>query len=152
MSRRWMNTALVVLLALSVMAVTTSCEKVRYNRLRANYHITKANAHFTDNHFRDAIEEYELTLQFNPDLVQAYRFLGESYKNLYKPAVETERNKEIEAKALEALRKAYEIDPFNKEVIYSLGDMYDKIRDFDSAEQLYLKILEMEPIKKKIED
>ena len=85
------------------------------------------------------------TLKYNPDLVQAYRFLGESYKSLYKPAVETERNKEIEEKALEALRKAYEIDPMNKEVIYSLGDMYDKIRDFDSAEQLYLKILEMEP-------
>ncbi|MGB6864474.1 MAG: tetratricopeptide repeat protein [Candidatus Aminicenantaceae bacterium] len=145
MSRKWMNMTLVILLAFSVMAVTTNCEKISYNKLRANYHFTRANAHFTDNHYRDAIEEYELTLQYNPDLVQAYRFLGESYKSLFKPAVETERNKEIEAKALEALRKAYEIDPSNKEVIYSLGDMYDKIRDFDSAEQLYLRILEMEP-------
>jgi tetratricopeptide (TPR) repeat protein len=145
MSRRWMNMTLVILLAFSVMAVTTNCEKISYNKLKANYHFTKANAHFTDNHYRDAIEEYELTLQYNPDLVQAYRFLGESYKSLYKPAVETERNKEVEAKALEALRKAYEIDPTNKEVIYSLGDMYDKIRDFDEAEKLYLRILEMDP-------
>jgi len=140
-----MNVIWVILLVVSVMSVTTSCEKISYNRLRANYHFSRANAHFTDNHYRDAIEEYELALQYNPDLDQAYRFLGESYKNLYKPAVETERNKEIEAKALEALNKAYEINPNNKEIIYSLGDMYDKIRDFDAAEKLYLRILEMEP-------
>jgi len=145
MSRRWMNIALVVLLAFGVIAVTTSCGKISYNKLRANYHFSRANAHFTDNHYRDAIEEYELALQFNPDLVQAYRFLGESYKSLYKPAVETERNKEVEQKALEALTKAYEIEPNNKEIIYSLGDMYDKIRDFEAAEKLYLRILEMEP-------
>lgn len=145
MSRRWMSISLVILLAFGVIAITTSCDKISYNKLRANYHFSRANAHFTDNHYRDAIEEYELTLKFNPDLVQAYRFLGESYKSLYKPAVETERNKEIEQKALEALLKAYEIEPRNKEVIYSLGDMYDKIRDFESAEQLYLRILEMEP-------
>lgn len=145
MSRRWMSISLVILLAFSVIAITTSCDKISYNKLRANYHFSRANAHFTDNHYRDAIEEYELTLKFNPDLIQAYRFLGESYKSLYKPAVETERNKEIEQKALEALLKAYEIEPRNKEVIYSLGDMYDKIRDFESAEQLYLRILEMEP-------
>jgi tetratricopeptide (TPR) repeat protein len=140
-----MSISLVILLAFSVIAITTSCDKISYNKLRANYHFSRANAHFTDNHYRDAIEEYELTLQFNPDLIQAYRFLGESYKSLYKPAVETERNKEIEQKALEALLKAYEIEPRNKEVIYSLGDMYDKIRDFESAEQLHLRILEMEP-------
>lgn len=145
MSRRWMNLTLVILLAFFVIGVTTNCGKISYGKLRANYHFSRANAQFTDNHFRNAIEEYELALQYNPDLVQAYRFLGESYKNLYKPGVESERNNEIEAKALEALKKAYEISPDNKEIIYSLGDMYDKIRDFDSAEQLYLKILEMEP-------
>jgi tetratricopeptide (TPR) repeat protein len=82
MSRRWMKLTLVILLAFLVLAVTTSCEKISYNKLRANYHFSRANAQFTDNHYRDAIEEYELALQHNPDLVQAYRFLGESYKNL----------------------------------------------------------------------
>ncbi|MBN1224875.1 MAG: tetratricopeptide repeat protein [Candidatus Aminicenantes bacterium] len=145
MSRKWMNTSLILILALALIFVSTSCEKLSYGKLRANYHFSKANNHFRDSHFRDAIEEYELALQYNPDLLDAYRFLGESYKSLYKPAVETERNKEVEQKALEALNKAYEVSPTNKAVIYSLGDMYDKIRDFEKAEALYLKILEMEP-------
>ena len=140
-----MNTYLVILSVLAVVFIATNCQKISYGKLRANYHFSKANNHFRESHFRDAIEEYELTLKYNPDLVDAYRFLGESYKSLYKPAVETERNKEVEQKALEALNKAHEITPTNKEVIYSLGDMYDKIRDFEKAEALYLKILEMDP-------
>jgi tetratricopeptide (TPR) repeat protein len=86
-----------------------------------------------------------LALKYDPNLVQAYRFLGESYKQLFKPAVETPLNKDIEKKALAALLKAHAIDPTNKEIIFSLGDMYDKQRNFDEAEKLYLKIIEFEP-------
>jgi tetratricopeptide (TPR) repeat protein len=122
-----------------------SCEKLKISNLKANHHFTNANSKFTDGKFRLAIEEYEKALSFNPDLIQAYRFLGESYKSLYRPAVEDEKNLEIERNALEALTKAYEIDPTNKGIIHSLGDMYDKMRNFEEAEKLYLKILEMEP-------
>jgi tetratricopeptide (TPR) repeat protein len=145
MFRKTINTTLLVLLVLSVVFFTTSCEKLRVKNLQANFYFTKANHHFTESKFRLAIEEYEKALSFNPQLTDAYRFLGESYKSLYKPAVEDEKNKEIELKALEALNKAYEIDPTNKNIIHSLGDMYDKMRNFDEAEKLYLKILEMEP-------
>ncbi len=48
-------------------------------------------------------------------------------------------------KALEALNKAYEINPMNKDIIYSIGDMYDKLRNFEKAEEMYLKIIDMEP-------
>jgi len=145
MFRKVINTSLLVLLVLAVVFSTVSCEKLKISNLKANHHFTNANHHFTDGKFRQAIEEYEKALSLNPNLTEAYRFLGESYKNLYKPAVEDEKNKEIERNALEALNKAYEIDPTNKGVIHSLGDMYDKMRNFEEAEKLYLRILEMEP-------
>lgn len=145
MFRKIINTSLLVLLVLAVVFSTVSCGKLKISNLKANHHFTNANANFTDGKFRLAIEEYELALSFNPDLTQAYRFLGESYKNLYNPGLETEANKEYERNALEALIKAYEINPTNKGIIHSLGDMYDKMRDFDEAEKLYLRILEMEP-------
>ena len=145
MFRKVINTSLFALLIFAVVFSTVSCEKLRINNLKANHHFTNANHNFTEGKFRQAIEEYEKALAFNPNLTEAYRFLGESYKNLYRPAVESESNKEIEANALEALNKAYEIDPTNKGVIHSLGDMYDKMRNFEEAEKLFLKILEMEP-------
>ncbi len=134
-----------LLLVFIVALAFTSCEKLNVNRLRANYHFTRANQLFTDGKFRRAMTEYELTLKYNPDMVQAYRFLGESYKSLYKMGVDTPENQEIADKALEAFNYAYEAEPNNKEIIFSLGDMYDKLKDFEEAEKLYLRILELEP-------
>lgn len=145
MFRKTTSTGLILLLVVAVLFMNTGCKKLSVNNLRANYYFSRANAEFTEQHYRVAIEEYEKALSYNSELLQAYRFLGESYKQIYRPADESEENKLRADKALEALGKALEIDPDNKDVIYSLGDMYDKMRDFENAEKLYLRILEMEP-------
>ncbi len=145
MSRQRINSLAVIFLALAVLVTATSCEKLKVNNLQANYHFKKANNLFREGKYRNAVAEYELALKYRPDLVQAYRYIGESYKQLYKPGVQTPLNKEFETKALEALTKALEIDPNNIEIIYSLGDMYDKLRKFEEAEKLYLRILELDP-------
>jgi len=139
------NVVLAALLAFVVIFAFTGCEKIKVSNLRANYYFSQANRFFSDQMYRKAITDYEKALQSNPNLTQAYRFLGESYKSLYKPGVNNADNNEKAQKALDAMSKAYEIEPTNKEVIYSLGDMYDKLRNFDSAEKMYLRILELEP-------
>ncbi len=145
MFRKRTNGLLITALALIIVFSAVGCEKLKVSKLSASYHFNKANNLFRENQYRKAITEYEAALKYDPALIQAYRFLGESYKQLYKPAVETALNKDIEKKALDALIKAHEIDPNNKEIIYSLGDMYDKLRKFDQAEKLYLRIVELEP-------
>lgn len=140
-----MNPALILVLAVMLILATVSCEKLKVSRLKANHFFSNANQAFSEQKYRDAIENYEKALELNPNLVQAHRFLGESYKAVYSPGVETERNMERAQKALEALKKAYEISPDNEEIIHSLADMYDKLRNFEEAEKLFLKILEMNP-------
>jgi len=145
MSRKGLVPILISFGLLVFLISWTGCSKLSVNYLKGNYHFNKANHNFSEGLYRKAIKEYELALQYNPNLVDAYRFLGESYKQLYKPGVDTEDNLQRAEKALEALKKAYEFNPNNKDVIYSLGDMYDKLGNFEEAEKLYLKILEMEP-------
>ena len=130
--------------AIAVLVAFTGCN-ISYSKLAANYHFGKANSFFRENQYRRAITEYEATLKYNPKLTQAYRFLGESYKQLFKPGVDTPLNKDLEKKTLGALTKALEIEPNNKDIIYSLGDMYDKLRKFPEAEKLYLRIIELQP-------
>jgi len=137
--------AILVILVMTVIFVFTSCEKLKTSNLKANYHFSNANRNFSDGLYRMAIEEYEKALEYNPELGEAYRFLGESHKSIYRPGVESPENMERAQKALKALTKAYELYPDDKEVIYSLGDMYDRMRNFEEAERLYLKIIEMEP-------
>ena len=145
MSRKWINGLLLAALFVAVAFAAPACKKLSYSGLVANYHFAKANRLFTERKYRSAIDEYEAALKANPTLVQAYRFLGESYKGLYKPGDDSPENKEKETRALAALSKALEIEPTNKELIFSLGDMYDKLRKFDEAEKLYLRIIELEP-------
>jgi tetratricopeptide (TPR) repeat protein len=145
MSRQTTQRVIFVVAALAVIFAFAACQNVSYSKLAANYHFGRANSFFRENQYRKAITEYEATLKFNPQMIQAYRFLGESYKQLYKPGVDTPLNKELELKTLDALNKALEIEPDNKDIIYSLGDMYDKLRDFDEAEKLYLRIIELKP-------
>lgn len=134
-----------IFLMVAVIFLTPSCQKLNYRYLMANRHFSLANNHFTENKYRLAIEEYETALTYNPELVDAYRFLGESYKSLYKIGDEDPENLEKAGKALENLNKALEIEPRNIQIVHSLGDMYDKMRDFENAENMFLKVLELEP-------
>jgi tetratricopeptide (TPR) repeat protein len=145
MSRKNTTILLTILLAVALVFSVNGCRKLNPDRLKANYHFNRANSLFSDSRYRDAIQEYEAALEYNPSLTEAYRYLGESYKNLYKAGVETPENMEKAEKALDALKKAYEIEPNNKEIIHSLGNTYDMMRDFEEAEKYFLKILDMEP-------
>jgi tetratricopeptide (TPR) repeat protein len=145
MSRQRTSLALIGLLVLAVAFASVGCDKLNVKKLQANYYFNKANQLFRDAKFSKAIVEYENALSKNPSLMEAYRFLGESYKSLYLPGKKSADNEEKAAKALEALKKAFEMEPANKDIIYSLGDMYDKLRNFDEAEKMYLKIIDLEP-------
>jgi tetratricopeptide (TPR) repeat protein len=145
MSRNTAQRFLFAAAAIAVLFAFAACQDISYGKLASNYHFGRANSYFRENQYRKAITEYEATLKYNPNLTQAYRFLGESYKQLYKPGVDTPLNKELEKKTLDALKKAYEIEPNNKDIIYSLGDMYDKLKNFAEAEKLYLRIIELQP-------
>jgi tetratricopeptide (TPR) repeat protein len=145
MRKRLLNTIPLIFLVLAIIFASSGCGKF-IGGLRANYYFAQANKYFAEAQYRNAIEQYEIALVHNPNLVEAYQYLGECYKNLYRgPAVDTPENNERADKALGALRRAYEIDPYDKNVIYSLGDMYDRLRNFEEAEKLYLRILELEP-------
>ncbi len=145
MSRKRTSGLLPIALAVAVIFTLAACENLSVSKLRGNYHFARGNRNFTEMKYPQAIEEYEAALAANPELTQAYWLLGESYKQRYRPAIETEVNLEYRDKALAALQKAYEISPNNKDIIYSLGDMYDKLRNFEEAEQLYLRIIDLEP-------
>jgi tetratricopeptide (TPR) repeat protein len=145
MSRKTTQRIVFAATTLAVIFAFTACQNISYSKLSANYHFGRANSFFRENQYRKAITEYEATLKYNPGMTQAYRFLGESYKQLYKPGVDSAINKDLEKKTLDALTKAFEIEPNNKDVIYSLGDMYDKLKKFPEAEKLYLRIIELQP-------
>jgi len=145
MPGKLLKTIIPLFLVVLLVAGTSSCKKLNVSYLKGNHHFAKGNTHFNESRYRLAIEEYEKALSYNPDLVDAYRFLGESYKNQYKIGDESPENMEKAQKALENLTKALEFQPDNIQIVHSLGDMYDKMGKFEEAEKLFLRVLELEP-------
>ncbi|MEW6456575.1 MAG: tetratricopeptide repeat protein [Acidobacteriota bacterium] len=122
-----------------------SCQKLSINNLKANYHFKKANKLYSDQNYKKAIEEYEETMKYAPNLASAHFYLGSCYQLLFKPGIESEDNKKKAEKAIEHFNRVLELDPNNKDVFYNLGDIYDRLRNFEQAEKYYKKILELDP-------
>jgi len=123
----------------------SGCEQLKISNLKANKHFKLANKYFSEEKYKKAIGEYEEALKLNPNLSAAFYYLGTSYMSVYKPGDDSEKNKEFGNKATEYLQKALEQNPNNKDIIQSLGDINDKIRNFELAEKYYLQIQKFTP-------
>jgi tetratricopeptide (TPR) repeat protein len=118
------------------------CDKLKVSNLQGNYYLKQANRYYQEEVYRRAIEAYETALSYNPELKMVYIYLGTSYSQVYRPMKDTERNREDGEKAEEYLLKAKEYEPDREEVIIALGDLYDKMGNFEKAEEYYRMILE----------
>ena len=144
MKKLW--SAMLLLFVFSFVVISFSgCDQLKISNLKANKHFKLANKYFGEEKYKKAIAEYEAALKLNPKLNAAFYYLGSSYVSVYKPGDESDKNKEIGNKATENLQKALELDPDNKNIIQSLGDINDKMRNFELAEKYYLQIQKFTP-------
>ncbi len=144
MKKLWSATLVLFLTSLIVISFS-GCDQLKISNLKANKHFKLANKYFSEEKYKKAIAEYEDALKLNPKLNAAFYYLGSSYVSVYKPGDDSDKNKEVGNKATEYLEKALELDPDNKNIIQSLGDINDKMRNFELAEKYYLQIQKFTP-------
>jgi tetratricopeptide (TPR) repeat protein len=144
MKKLW---SILLILFFSIVIVTSfaGCDKLKITNLKASKHFKTGNKFYTEEKYKKAITEYEAALQLNPNLNSAFYYLGSSYIMVYKPGDDSEKNKEFGSKATEYLQKALELNPENKDIIQALGDINDKMRNFELAEKYYLQVQEFTP-------
>lgn len=143
--KKHVSSILLLVIIAAVMVGVTGCQNIFPDKLIANQHLIKANSFYAEEKYKLAVDEYEMALKLNPDLKSLYLYLGTSYSALYKPGKTDERNNQYGQKAAEYLLKAKDAFPEKEEIIYALGDIYDKIGNFEEAEKYYLIILEKHP-------
>lgn len=144
--------------AASVVVVTglalslAACGQVGYLKARKSF--KEANVLYTQQDYKRAAAKYEETVADNPtepDLTQAYFYLGNSYDNLYKPSRKGEAdNDQNLTKAVEYYKIAVErvTDPIVKQrsleyLVAAYGP--DKMNDATQAEPLVQKMIQLEP-------
>jgi len=144
MKKVW-SVLLIMFLTTLIISSFTACDKLKISNLKANKHFKTGNKYYTEEKFKKAIVEYEAALQLNPNLKTAFYYLGSSYVMVYRPGDESEKNKEYGSKATEYLQKALDLNPENKDIIQALGDINDKMRNFELAEKYYLQVQKFTP-------
>lgn len=127
----------------------TGCSKVA--ELKANKLFKEANALYQSQNYKAAAAKYEETVTTNPDKVEAYFYLGNSYDNLYKATRrgEPENDKNLEV-AIENYKKAAERDPNPKMKQLSLEYLVaaygpDKLADPGQAEPILQRMIQLDP-------
>jgi tetratricopeptide (TPR) repeat protein len=138
--KKFSTVLLILFLSTLIITSFTACDKLKITNLKANKHFKTGNKFYTEEKYKRAITEYEAALQLNPELKSAFYYLGSSYIMVYKPGDDSEKNKEYGTKAVEYLQKALELNPDNKDILQALGDINDKLGNFEEAEKYYLQV------------
>jgi len=134
---------------------SVGCGKV--GEIKAKKAFKSANQAYQAQDYKKAAGFYEEAVAADPELSQAYFFLGNSYDNLYKPSKKGDpENDALLTKAVDNYQKAAEKlsaspDPNNKKLgtlalqylVASYGP--DKLNDPAKAEPVVQKMIQLEP-------
>jgi tetratricopeptide (TPR) repeat protein len=138
-------------------AGAAGCGRYSISNIRSLKAFQDANNLYKKAEYKAAIESYEKSIHFNPELGFAYFFLGNSYDNLFKPAKKGDPENDANlTKAADNYRIAIQklassADPKEKE-IRNLAFQYliavygqDKLDDFSKAEPIARELIAAEP-------
>ncbi len=152
MRKRFQSVSAVVLAALVGASLAVSgCGRYSFNSLKAAKALKEAHDHYKGNRFRDAAARYEDALVADPERVEAYFFLGNSYDNLYKPSRAGEpENDAYMQKAIENYRKAAEKETNPEMRVLAMKYLVaaygpDKLNNPAEAEPVVKRMIEVDP-------
>jgi tetratricopeptide (TPR) repeat protein len=125
------------------------------SRLQAKQAFKDGNKAYTDENYRKAIEDYGRAINHDPDMAEAYFYLGSSYQALYRPGKETPENKANLDKAIENFKIALEKNPGESEsqktvknnTLAALTGIYseDPYRSYDEAYRYADQLVQQNP-------
>ncbi len=139
--------ALIIGMSLAV----AGCGKYSWASLKAQKAYKQAVEYYKAQDWKQAAANYEYTIQQNPDKVEAYFYLGNSYDNMYKPsrAGEPENDSYIQ-KAIDNYQKAADRDPnpqMKKLALEYLVAAYgpEKLNAPEKAEPIVQQMIQIAP-------
>src|SRR5262245_58056002 len=144
-------------LALGVLALSASVGCSQLGVVKARRSFKAANAAYQQQDYPRAAQLYEEALEADPNLSQAYFYLGNSYDNQFKPSRRGEADndalltKAVENYQLSADKLANSVDPIDKQLatrsLEYLQAAYgpDKLNDPASAEPIVQRMIMADP-------
>jgi tetratricopeptide (TPR) repeat protein len=137
-----LRAVLVGLLACMVLSAT-GCDK-----LRARDQLNKGVQAYKNGKFEEAIDHFNKSVAYDPDLGVARLYLATAYFGQYVPGVDTPENNHSAEQAIEQYQKVLESQPNKVNQVTALkgiASLYFNMKRFDQAKQFQRKVLEQDP-------
>jgi len=100
----------------------------------ANYALSRGLNYLQDKNYDRAISAFQQATIFNPELSDAYRYLGQVYQTNGKSD-----------EAIKTFEQGVQKNPYSEELIKSLGNAYIDDKEYDEAEKQFKKIVQEDP-------
>ena len=146
-----------ILFVVAVCGVAAGCGKYSIGNIRSAKAFQDANAMYKKADYKGAVERYEDSIRFNPELGFAYFFLGNSYDQMYRPAKKGDKENDnylqlaaqhyrtaIDKLATTKDPKEQEIRRYSFEYLIALYAA-DKLNDFSKAEPVAKELINVDP-------
>jgi tetratricopeptide (TPR) repeat protein len=125
------------------------------SRLQAKQAFKDGNKSYKEENYKRAIERYTDAIGHDPDMAEAYFYMGSSYQALYRPGKDTPENKETLQKAIDAFVTSIEKNPGSSETqksvkngaLAALTGIYSEepYRNYDKAYQYAEQLVQQNP-------
>jgi tetratricopeptide (TPR) repeat protein len=113
------------------------------------------NKEYTSENFKRAVGHYERAVELDPNLTEAWFYLGSSYQAMYRPGKDTPDNKDLLDKSIAAYKKSLETNPASsdsqkKVKTNTLGALIaihsdEPYKNFDTAQQYAQQLVQENP-------
>ena len=115
------------------------------DQLRARDNVNKGVRSFGATNYEEAVEYFQLAVQFDPELTNAELYLGMAYLQQFIPNAVGEENRRHADMAIQTFQSVLEKEPENTTAIAGLASIYQNMNRLGLARENYLRQTEIVP-------
>jgi len=118
------------------------------DKLKARDQLNKGVKAYKDNHYEQAINNFQKAVQLDPGLINARMYLATAYVSQYIPGVESEENLRTAQSAIDEYQKVIDANPAREQKVNSAkGIAYLLLNEkkWDDAKKYYRMASELDP-------
>ncbi len=132
-------------LAAVVLALFSS---LGFDKLKARDQLNKGVKAYKDNHYEEAINHFQSSVQLDPSLINARMYLATAYVSQYIPGVDSPDNLRTAEQAIEEYQKVIDMNPSRDQKVNSakgIAYLYLNEKKWDDAKKYYRMASDLDP-------
>jgi tetratricopeptide (TPR) repeat protein len=140
-----MNKSRLLTLAVMSLALISSagCDK-----LKARDQLNKGVKAYKDNHYEEAIDHFQKSVELDPALINARLYLATTFVSQYIPGVDSPDNVHMAEQAIEQFQKVLDANPSRDQKVNAakgIASLYYNMKKFDDAKKYDHMVSELDP-------